>query len=84
MTSERPDQPSQQPTGYGPWWSELNAVGGIVLILLGIGTAVFLFLGPWKPQEHLGVLHGAAKIVAIGLVVAGTALMARRRGGVDG
>ncbi|MGP3975258.1 hypothetical protein ACTWQF_14825 [Streptomyces sp. 8N114] len=61
----------------------LNAVGGLVLTLLGIGAAAFLFLGPWKPQDHLGILHGAAKIVAIGLVVAGTTLMARRRGSAD-
>ncbi|MFI8852479.1 hypothetical protein [Streptomyces sp. 891-h] len=61
----------------------MNAVGGLVLVLLGIGAAALLFLGPWEPQEHLGSLYGAAKVVAVGLVVAGTTLLARRRGADD-
>ncbi|MFD0416005.1 hypothetical protein [Streptomyces sp. NPDC127108] len=63
-----------------PWWAGLGAVGGVVLVLLGVGGALVLFLGGFDVEGHLAVLHGAAKLVAIGLVVAGTTLFARSRG----
>ncbi|RCG22154.1 hypothetical protein DTL70_16470 [Streptomyces diacarni] len=64
----------------------MGPVGGAVLIVLGSVGALFLFLGPWQPDDHLGIAFGFAKVVAVGLVVAGTTLLSRRRGtdGADG
>lgn len=63
-----------------PWWAAFGPVGGVVLILLGVGGALFLFLGGFDVEGHLMLLHGAAKLVAVGLVVVGTTLLARGRG----
>ncbi|MBJ3810770.1 hypothetical protein JGB26_33875 [Streptomyces flavofungini] len=63
-----------------PWWAGFGPVGGVVLILLGVGGALFLFLGGFDVEGHLMMLHGAAKLVAVGLVVVGTTLLARSRG----
>ncbi|NSC20163.1 hypothetical protein FM076_02630 [Streptomyces albus subsp. chlorinus] len=68
-----------------PWWAGLGPVGGAVLIVLGLGAALFLFLGGFDPEGDVTMLHGAAKVVAIGAVVAGGALISRsRRGGGTG
>ncbi|MGY1435070.1 hypothetical protein [Streptomyces reniochalinae] len=62
------------------WWSGMGPVGGAVLIVLGSVGALFLFLGPWQPGDHLGIAFGFAKVVAVGLIVTGTTLLSRRRG----
>lgn len=66
-----------------PWWAGFGAVGGVLLVVLGIGTAALVFLGAVEEPEDLPLLHGAAKVLSVGCVVAGTTLLARRRGGKD-
>ncbi|MFJ9732734.1 hypothetical protein ACIRUL_15490 [Streptomyces sp. NPDC101171] len=64
----------------GPWWADLGTWGAIALIAFGgIATAwVFLRL-PGTPKEPAFGYHGAAKLIAIGLVTVGCTLMGRRR-----
>lgn len=66
-----------------PWWAGFGAVGGVLLVVLGIGTAALVFLGAVEEPDDLPLLHGAAKVLSVGCVVAGTTLLARRRGGKD-
>lgn len=65
------------------WWAGLGPVGGLVLVLIGVAVAAWAFLDlPGSPGgEH--AVYQAAKVGAIGAVVAGTTLLARRgrRGG---
>lgn len=59
------------------WWASLGPVGGSLLILSGLGLALWAFLD--GPGSHASLIYQAAKIAAIGLVVTGTTLVARRR-----
>ncbi|MFI9614564.1 hypothetical protein ACIHCM_23355 [Streptomyces sp. NPDC052023] len=64
------------------WWAGLGPVGGVILLLAGLGVLVWIFLDlPGARGPHLS--YEAAKIVAIGAVVAGTTLLARRKKGGD-
>ncbi|MYQ46616.1 hypothetical protein GTW40_16390 [Streptomyces sp. SID4985] len=59
-------------------WAGLGPVGGALLTLSGVGLLLWGFLG--RSDSSPSLIYQAAKIVAIGLVVTGTTLMARRRG----
>ncbi|MDX3694239.1 hypothetical protein PV726_28660 [Streptomyces europaeiscabiei] len=60
------------------WRSGLGGpVGGGLLILLGLGLLLWAFLG--RSGSNVPLIYLAAKIVAVGLVVTGTTLVARRR-----
>ncbi|MBJ6641846.1 hypothetical protein H4K36_35865 [Streptomyces sp. DHE7-1] len=75
---ERADEPDYV---AGPWWADLGTWGAIALIAFGgIATAWVFFRLPGSPQELASGYHGAAKLIAIGLVTAGCTLMSRRRG----
>ncbi|MFE9391853.1 hypothetical protein [Streptomyces sp. NPDC006784] len=79
MSEQHTDRPSIPAADSAPWWAGTGPVGGIVLILLGVGVAAVLFrTGHAAPDAYLN-LYGAAKVVAVGLVVAGTGLLAERR-----
>ncbi|WP_317447568.1 hypothetical protein [Streptomyces collinus] len=75
--AERADEPNYVAE---PWWADLGTWGAVALIAFGsIATAwVFLRL-PGTPQEPALAYHGAAKLIAIGLVTVGCTLMSRRR-----
>ncbi|MFB0619475.1 hypothetical protein [Streptomyces sp. Y20] len=61
-----------------PWsWGGLGPVGGVLLVLSGIGLLLWGILG--RTSAGPSLIYQAAKVVAIGLVVTGTTLMARRR-----
>ncbi|MCK7626068.1 hypothetical protein MUU72_23670 [Streptomyces sp. RS10V-4] len=78
MTDKQTDSPDHPPVAYGPWWAGLGPIGGALVLVLGLGLAAYVFL--WG-EGTLGDtrLYGAAKCVAIGLVVLGTTLLGRRR-----
>ncbi|POX39551.1 hypothetical protein C3486_17905 [Streptomyces sp. Ru73] len=63
-----------------PWWAGFGPVGAVGLIVLGAVVAVWVFFRlPGTPENLAGGYYGAAKIIAIGLVVAGGALWGRSR-----
>ncbi|MEU3948372.1 hypothetical protein [Streptomyces sp. NPDC029526] len=63
-----------------PWWADLGTWGAVALIVLGAVAAVWMFFGlPGTPETPAAGYHQVAKVVAIGLVVAGTGLLGRRR-----
>ncbi|MFE4214521.1 hypothetical protein [Streptomyces sp. NPDC056844] len=68
--------------GYGPepWWAGFGGWGAVVLIVVGVTGAAWVFLRlPGTPDELWTGYHQAAKVVAIGMVIAGTTLIGRRR-----
>lgn len=75
--AERTDEPNHI---AGPWWTDLGTWGAVALIALGAVATAWVFLRlPGTPQEPALGYHGAAKLIAIGLVTVGCTLMSRRR-----
>ncbi|MFF2808342.1 hypothetical protein ACFVT2_14455 [Streptomyces sp. NPDC058000] len=79
VTDKEPDTQDRMPVDDDPWWAGLGPVGGGVLVLLGLAIGAFVLLRDSDSADDLPHLYGSAKVVAIGLVVGGTALFARRR-----
>ncbi|MFJ2650303.1 hypothetical protein ACIO1C_26705 [Streptomyces sp. NPDC087420] len=66
--------------GAGPWWTELGTVGAVGLIVLGGVAAAWVFLGlPGFEENPASGYYQAAKVLAVGTVLAGSALLSRRR-----
>ncbi|MFG3657586.1 hypothetical protein [Streptomyces sp. NPDC047706] len=77
-SEQRQNETRDQEVPGDAWWAGLGPVGGVVLLLTGLGVLLWIFLDlPGARGPHLS--YEAAKIVAIGAVVAGTTLLARRR-----
>ncbi|WP_432091315.1 hypothetical protein [Streptomyces sp. NRRL F-5630] len=51
----------------------------MVLVVIGAGLFVWLVLRGDSADEDWARYYGAGKVLAIGCVIAGTALVARRR-----
>ncbi|MGW5866306.1 hypothetical protein ACWFRJ_29445 [Streptomyces sp. NPDC055239] len=85
VTDKGVEQNDERGYGPGPWWEDLGAWGAVGLIVFGGLAAVWVFFRlPGTPDEMAMGYYQAAKVVAIGLVIAGTALLGRRRaGGAD-
>ncbi|WP_369383993.1 hypothetical protein [Streptomyces sp. cg36] len=69
-------------TGHAlePWWADLGTWGAVALIAFGALAAIWVFLRlPGTPDEPPTGYYGAAKVIAIGLVTVGCAVMGRRR-----
>jgi hypothetical protein len=68
--------------GYasGPWWADLGTWGAVALVVFGGLAAVWVsFRLPGTPEALAAGYYGAAKIVAIGLVIVGSTLLTRLR-----
>ncbi|MFF8592991.1 hypothetical protein ACF061_16430 [Streptomyces sp. NPDC015220] len=52
--------------------------------MAGLSLLAWLFLGGHSADEEWGAYYGAGKVVAIGAVIAGTALVSRGRNGGAG
>ena len=68
--------------GHGPvpWWADLGTWGAVTLIVLGGLAALWVsFRLPGTPEEPATGYYGAARVVAIGLVIVGAGLLNRRR-----
>jgi hypothetical protein len=63
----------------GPWWAGLGLVGGAVLVAIGAGLLLWLVWGAGNDGDDWSRYYGPAKILAIGCVIGGTTLLARRR-----
>ncbi|MFI1395415.1 hypothetical protein [Streptomyces sp. NPDC020681] len=82
MTDKDVEHADERSYGSGPWWAELGTWGAVSLIGFGGLAAAWVFFRlPGVPEEPAAGYYQAAKVVAIGLVVAGTALLGRRRAG---
>ncbi|MCL8013526.1 hypothetical protein [Streptomyces sp. AS02] len=79
MTGKDVEQTDERDYGPGPWWADLGTWGAVGLIAFGCAVAAWGFLRlPGAPQEMATGYYMAAKIVAVGLVVAGSSLLGRR------
>ncbi|MEU6392322.1 hypothetical protein [Streptomyces sp. NPDC046939] len=66
------------PTADAPWWAGLGPLGGVVLVAIGLALLLWLVWGS-AAGDNWSQYYGAAKVLAIGSVVAGTTLLARGR-----
>lgn len=78
---ERTDERADERThGPGPWWAGLGTWGAIGLVVFGVLWAVWVFLRlPGAPENPATGYYQAAKVLAVGLVLAGSSLLSRRR-----
>ncbi|MEJ8632712.1 MULTISPECIES: hypothetical protein [Streptomyces] len=82
MTDTDAEQTDERSYGPGPWWADLGTWGAVGLIAFGILSAAWVFLRlPGTPENLATGYYQAAKVLAIGLVLAGSALVGRRRTG---
>ncbi|WP_406003426.1 hypothetical protein [Streptomyces sp. NBC_00829] len=80
MTVKDVEQTDERGYDTGPWWAELGTLGAAALIIFGGLAAAWVFLRlPGAPENPATGYYQAAKVVAIGLVIAGSALLGRRR-----
>ncbi|MEW2130815.1 hypothetical protein [Streptomyces sp. NPDC005435] len=79
MTADEHEKPyAQDELADSSWsWAGLGPVGGALLALSGSGLLLWAFLT--RSGSSPSLMHQAAKIVALGLVITGTTLVARRR-----
>ncbi|MGW2641787.1 hypothetical protein [Streptomyces sp. NPDC001348] len=79
MTADDHEKPgTENELSASPWsWGGLGPVGGFIVLLFGLGLLLWAF--PGRSSSSPSLIYQAAKVVAIGLVVTGTTLMARRR-----
>ncbi len=80
MTDKDVVQTDERGYDPGPWWADLGAWGAVALIVFGGLAAAWVFFRlPGAPEELAMGYYRAARLVAIGLVIAGCALLGRRR-----
>ncbi|QLJ02613.1 hypothetical protein HZZ00_17340 [Streptomyces sp. NEAU-sy36] len=80
MTARDVERNDEQGHGPVPWWADLGAWGAVALMVFGALAAAWVWLRlPGTPEELATGYYGAAKVVAIGLVIGGSALLNRRR-----
>ncbi|MGW9175471.1 hypothetical protein [Streptomyces decoyicus] len=70
------DQSDAHP--QAPWWWGIGPVGAVLLIVTGIAWALWEFVGSGLVDGPAAGYQGS-KIVAIGLVLLGTAVLERLR-----
>ncbi|KAB1988502.1 hypothetical protein F8144_12810 [Streptomyces triticiradicis] len=79
MTADEREKPvTEHELAASPWsWGGLGPIGGFLLMLSGLGLLLWALLD--RASSSPSLVYQAAKAVAIGLVVTGTTLVARRR-----
>lgn len=76
MTNNEHDKSDLHPEA--PWWASLGPVGAVLLIVVGIGWGLWMFLGSGDTDVPVvGIQMG--KVIAIGLVILGVTVMERFR-----
>ncbi|QPP10224.1 hypothetical protein G4Z16_31615 [Streptomyces bathyalis] len=86
MNDKDVEKTGEQAHPQAPWWAGLGMLGALTLIVVGGIAAAWTFLAPaaglswlpFTPDEPATGYYQAAKLVAIGLVILGTALLGRR------
>ncbi|WEB44718.1 hypothetical protein MOV08_39170 [Streptomyces yunnanensis] len=80
MADKDVEQTDERGHLFGPWWADLGTWGAVALIAFGgLAAAWVHFRLPGTPEEPAAGYHGAAKVIAIGLVTVGCTLLGRRR-----
>ncbi|MFJ8825330.1 hypothetical protein ACIREE_26565 [Streptomyces sp. NPDC102467] len=77
--AERGRDPETPPAADDPWWGGLGLVGAVALVAIGAGLLLWLVWGGSDAADAWSQYYGAAKVLAIGCVIAGATLLARRR-----
>ncbi|WP_239010271.1 hypothetical protein [Streptomyces sp. 769] len=74
-------RPTSGVTSSGPGGRTSGRGGGAVALIAfgGLAAAWVHFRLPGTPEESAAGYHGAAKVIAIGLVTVGCTLLGRRR-----
>ncbi|GAA3093487.1 hypothetical protein ACFQ0X_39020 [Streptomyces rectiviolaceus] len=76
MAHDEHDRSDEHP--QAPWWWGVGPVGAALLIVTGIGWALWAFLGSGTADGPMAG-YQASKVVAIGLVLLGAAVLERLR-----
>jgi hypothetical protein len=80
VTDKDVEQTDERGYDTGPWWAELGTLGAVAMIIVGGLAAAWVFLRlPGTPENLATGYYQAAKVVTIGLMIAGSALLGRRR-----
>ncbi|NLU71892.1 hypothetical protein HCC61_04195 [Streptomyces sp. HNM0575] len=82
MTDKDVEETGERIQAYAPepWWADLGTWGAVALIVLGGLAAGWVFFRlPGTPEMPATGYYQSAKVIAIGLVIAGSALLGRRR-----
>ncbi|WNI30662.1 hypothetical protein [Streptomyces sp. ITFR-6] len=76
MTNDEHDRPDAHPEA--PWWWGIGPVGAVLLIVVGIVGTLWVFV--WSDaMDDTTAGYQAGKVIAIGLVLLGTAVLERFR-----
>lgn len=76
MAHDERDQSDEHP--QAPWWWGIGPIGAVLLIVTGIVWALWEFLGSGAADDPAAGYQGS-KVVAIGLVLLGAAVLERLR-----
>ncbi|MFF8431257.1 hypothetical protein ACF07Y_40215 [Streptomyces sp. NPDC016566] len=80
MADKDVEQTDERGYAAAPWWADLGTWGAVALIVFGGLAATWVFLRlPGTSEEQAFGYYGAAKVIAIGVVSVGCALLGRRR-----
>ncbi|MGW1915777.1 hypothetical protein ACWCQS_34925 [Streptomyces sp. NPDC002076] len=80
MADKDVEQTDERGYDPGPWWAGLGTWGALALIVFGGLAAAWVFFRlPGTPEESASGYYQAARVIAIGLVIAGGTLLSRRR-----
>ncbi|MEU1805479.1 hypothetical protein [Streptomyces sp. NPDC019937] len=76
MAHDERDHSDEHP--QAPWWWGVGPIGAVLLIVTGIAWALWEFLGSGATDDPVAG-YQASKVVAIGLVLLGAAVLERFR-----
>ncbi|WP_328922077.1 hypothetical protein [Streptomyces griseoaurantiacus] len=62
-----------------PWWWGIGPLGAGVLVLVGVGWLLWLYVWSSGAEDDAGAGYGAGKAVCVGLVLLGGAVLERLR-----
>ncbi|MFF7639042.1 hypothetical protein [Streptomyces canus] len=80
MTDKDIEHTDERGYGPGPWWADLGTWGAVALIAFGALAAAWVYFRlPGTSDELASGYYQAARVITIGLVIAGCTLLGRRR-----